>query len=544
LSKRIIRIILFILIAAILLHGCGLPLLPVATPQPTPEVVEPEEPEPEEPVVVIPPTPGSFTLRYEPEHTLFTMNPITARNRDNIVLGTLIYESLFILDDNLRAVPLLCESWETEDNVTFTIRILPDISMHDGSTLTADDVVYSLRQARARGRHMSKLRMVSSVSAEDEHTVIIVLESPNARFIRLLDIPIIKSGTIDYRIPPGTGPYIFPNPEAMQLTRFISYRNFDDLPLTTIHLLECNDTDLTDFFDNGRLSLLWDDPTDAFDVRINRQHEARFYNTTAIQYIGFNANSNVLRYQDVRRAIGCSIERQYIVDNIMNVPRPGQAIAAPTALSPVFDMYDPDWDIRGDPMTEMAALIGRVGLEDHFHESFLAMPDGYGNFSRFSLNFIVNIENAHKLNAANRIADNLRQYGFNVNVRGLQWTAFIEALEEGDFDMFYGETLIGADFDLSPLLLPGEGNLNFGRTGTTAFKPLIDSFLAAETQEEVSYAGEQLNLAIMQHAPFIPILYKRYAIYTPTGVLTSAFPGQSGVFHNFQDWVLDLYMLN
>jgi len=529
-----------------LVQGCMLPFLPVAAPQPVAEVAEPEdEPEEDEPVVVIPPQPGQFTLRYEPEHNNFTMNPITARNRDNIVLGSLLYESLFILDDYLRPVPILCENWETDDFITYTFDLYPDIAMHDGSSLTADDVTYSLRQAMQRGRHSNKLRSVSSINSTDDLTVTIVLNSPNARFIRLLDIPIIKSGSIDYRIPPGTGPYIFPTSDAMQLTRFRSHRNYNDLPLSTIYLLECYDSDLTDFFDDGRLSLLWDDPTSAFDIRINRQHEPRLFNTTAIQYIGFNAHSPVLRHQDIRRAIGCSIERQYIVDNIMNVPRPGQAIPAHVAFSPIFDLYDPAWEDRQmDPLIEMAALVERIGLEDRFNESFLAMPDGYGNFTRFTLDFIVNIENSHKLIAANRIADNLRQYGFNVNVRGLQWTDFIKELEAGTFDMYYGEILLGADFDLSPLLLPGDENINYGRTGNTAYKPLIDAFLAASTQEEVSEAGAQLNLAILQAAPFIPILYKKYAVYTPPGVLTGAAPGQSGVFHNFQDWSIDLYMLN
>jgi len=240
----------------LLLQGCWLNILPTATPQPTPVVEEPEEEdeEPEEPPVVIPPTPGQFTLRYEPEHNGFTMNPITARNRDNIVLSSLLYESLFILDDTLRAVPLLCEDWYTEDNVTFVFEILPDIAMHDGSLLTADDVAYSIRQARQRGRHTSKLRSISSVDSDGELTVTIELNSPNARFIRSLDIPIIKTGTIEYRIPPGTGPYVFPNPESMQLTRFRGYRYFDELPLNTIHLVECYDSDLTDFFDNGRIS--------------------------------------------------------------------------------------------------------------------------------------------------------------------------------------------------------------------------------------------------------------------------------------------------
>jgi len=462
------------------------------------------------------------------------------------MLTSLLYESLFILDENLTAIPLLCAEWDSEDFTTFTFKILPDIAMHDGSVLTADDVVYSLRQAmnHQRSRHRNKLRQIESINSEEELTITITLTSPNARFIRLLDIPIIKNGSVDSRVPPGTGPYYFLIPDSMRLDRFLGYRHFEDLPLTTIYLIECQDSDLTEFFDSGLISLLWDDPAGAFDIRINMLHESHLYNTTALQYLGFNANSTALRNPDVRRAIGCAIDRQYIVENIMTVPRPGQTVAAPVAVSPIFDLYDTLWERRGDPLNEMGVLIDRAGLEDYYNESFLAMPDGAGGFRRFSLDFIVNIENTHKVAAAHFISDNLRQFGFNVNVRELQWTDFINVLQSGDFDMFYGETQLGADFDFSPLLLPGDDYLNFGNTGNNAYRPLINSFLAASTPEDVSFAGEQINLAILQGAPFIPILYKRYAIYTPMGAVTGAAPSQSGVFLNFHKWSIDLMELN
>ena len=542
---RIMRITtIIILISTILLTGCWIPyrpnLLSQITPEPPADIELPDldNTKPEDP-----PRPGRFTLRYE---TGFTMNPILALNRDNIALTSLLYESLFILNDNLAAVPMLCEDWFSDDNTTFTFEIMPEIQMHDGTELDADDVAYSIRQAmnNSRSKFRNKLRSIESVTSNGELTITITLNAPNARFTRLLDIPIIKNGSIDSRIPPGTGPYVFPHDEAMSLNRFRGYRFYEELPLSTIHLLECSDSDLTRLFDSGELSLLWDDPAGAFDIRLNRAHEPRLYNTTVIQYIGFNTNSFALRSPDVRRAIGCAIDRQHIVENIMNVPRSGQTVAAPVAISPIFDMYDPEWEARGDLLAEMGALLELAGLQDYFSESFLAMPDGMGGYRRFSLNFIVNIENSHKLAAVTAIADSLRQFGFDIVVRTLPWGDFVEALETGKFDMYYGETQLGADFDLSPLLLPGENNLNFGNTGNTVFRPFIQNFLYAPTQEEVSYTGEQLNLTVTQLAPFIPILYKRHAIYSHMGAITGAAPSQSGVFHNFHEWSIDLLMLN
>ena len=542
--RHTVKILLLILMLSpiILLHGCIMPNLPEFT-SPAAQPPDIEEEVPPQADILAPPEvvrPGRFILRYSSESS---MNPIVAVNRDNINLTSLIFESLFVLNNELIAEPLLVYQWHTEDNITFTFEILPDIAMHDGSTLTADDVAYSIRQASQQGRHTEKLRSISNIDSDGELTVTIELNAANARFTRLLDIPIIKEGSIGSHLPPGTGPYIYLGPSAFRLIRFSQHRYADYFPLTSIHLRECYDNELTTLFDDGGLSLLWDDPTGVYNLRLNRLHEPRFYNTTAFQYIGFNVNTPALRNQDVRRAIGNSINRQLIVDEVMSVPRSGQTIAAPVAISPIFDMYDPMWEHIGqDPLIEMAYLLERAGLEDVDYDGFLEFIYGTGSWSAFTLDFIVNIENSHRVAAANVIADTLIRNGINTHVRAIPWALFIDELEDGNFDMFFGETMLGADFDLSPLLLPGP--LNFGGTASTSFEPFIRNFLAASTPEEVSLAGHHLINEIRITAPFAPILYKRHAFYTPIGVVGGASPSQSSIFRNFQDWTVDLLMLN
>jgi len=543
-KKRPIFTILILLFTVTFTSGCWLPIMPQFNPPPLPElpVFEPRDPIEQEPALAAaaPGQPGQFTLRYEPEAT---MNPILTLNRDNISLTSLLYENLFILDENLIEVPLLVREWYSEDNETFTLHIHSDILMHDGDLLTAADVTYSINRARQRGRHVNKLRTITNVSSDGEHTVIITIEAPNARFVRLLDIPVIRNGTIDERIPPGSGPFMFPHPEAMRLVLFRQHRHYAQMPLSTIHLRQCSDGELSGLFDEGFLSLLWDDPTGAFDIRINRMHEPRFFETTSLQFLGFNANSPILRIDDVRRAISSSIDRQYIVENIKNMPRAGQTVASPLAISPMFDMYDPEWEPRHDPIHEMSVLINRAGLLDFNYDGFFEVPDGFGGFNPFTLDFIVNVENSHKVAAAEKIASDLRLFGIDVNVRTLPWANFIEALDEGNFDIYYGEVQIGADFDLSPLLLSGDNSVNFGGTARNEFASMIRDFLAASTEEEMSIAGRALVDGIRFDAPFAPILYKRHAIYTPTGVVVGATPSQSGVFHNFHEWSIDLLQL-
>jgi len=484
-----------------------------------------------------PPLSGRFTLRYDPNSPL---NPITTMSMDNILLSSLLYESLFVLDGNLTAEPMLCESWATEDNTTFVFEIKPNIAMNDGTWLGADDVAYSLKQAMLKGRFTNRFKTVVSVASDGELSVTVVLSAPNSRFINLLDVPIIKSGSIDSFNPPGTGPYIFAGAEAMRLDKASRHRNFFDMPVTVIYLRECEDNELTELFDDGDLSLLWDDPSDAFDIRINRLPEKRFYNTTALQFVGFNGRAGVMRDPDVRRAVSCSIDREYIVDNILTRQ---QATPSPLALPPDFYLYDKAWEYRYyEPLVEMTLLLVSAGLEDFNDDSFLEISDGFDGYRDFSVDFIVNNENIFRIQIAHKIADTLKRNGFNITVRELPWENYLAELKAGHFDMYYAEIVLGADFDFSPLLLPG--SLNYGKTASTEYLPLIDDFLAARSDYGVKYAAQRLCDEITKYTPFAPVLYKKYAVYFPMGAISGADPSPSGVFRNFSNWTIDLMMLN
>ena len=533
----LIIFVLIILSPALLLQGCEFFEEPAELPtmaESSPPIVFP----PPEAPTRNPSAPGQFTIRYVPG---VPVNPITSLTGDNIVLSSLLYEGLFTLDGNLNAKPVLCASWSTEDSITYTFVIKEGIAMNDGSLLTADDVVYTLRQAKQTGLFVNQLSIIKSIEidTDEELSITIVLNSANSRLIQLLDVPIIKNGSIDDQIPPGTGPYMFPGTGAMRLIRFAGYRDFEKLPLSTIYLLECGDYELAELFDGGSLSLLWDDPADSLNIILNRHNEIRYYDTTALQFIGYNSRSVILSNPDVRRAIGSSINRQYIVENII----PGQSLPAPLALSSAYRLYDKQWEQKFfDPLREMSALLSRADLEDFDNDSFLKYPDGFGGYIKISLDFIVNSNNPYKVSAAHRIADTLKLYGLEIIVRELSWDSFLEALNTGTFDMYYGEIILSADFDLSPLLLP-DSKHNYGLTGAEYYRPLIENFLSAQTAEDERSAAESLCDQINLNAPFVPILYKRYMIYTPIGAVTGAAPSQSGVFNNFANWKIDLTMV-
>lgn len=73
---------------------------------------------------------------------------------------TLIYDTLLSKDSSGECLPWLAESFEeSEDGLTYTFTLRPDIRWQDGESLTAEDVAFTFAYHEAQ---TSRLRSSSS----------------------------------------------------------------------------------------------------------------------------------------------------------------------------------------------------------------------------------------------------------------------------------------------------------------------------------------------------------------------------------------------
>ena len=143
-----------------------------------------------------------------------TMDPILATSSIDYTRHRAHYNSLVQLNDKVLPQPELAEEFSSNDNATeYTFKIRKDVVFHDGSKLSADDVVWSMQ------RHLGKdSKSVVKPLAEgvkewkkvDSHTVKAILKSPDADLATVLGVfqfKIVKKDTTDWQNPPGTGPF-------------------------------------------------------------------------------------------------------------------------------------------------------------------------------------------------------------------------------------------------------------------------------------------------------------------------------------------------
>ena len=157
------------------------------------------------------------------------LDPSLTFRRAELQVCVSLFDTLLVIEeDELR--PSLAHDWEQEKAwLRFWLR--PDVRFHDGSFLTADSVVYSLRRMAA-GPMSAVFGQIAEVRATGDLQVEIRLASPNSLFAYALATPhasIYSERSItfgDSRVAHiGTGPFRLQqwDDERLRLARNTSY---------------------------------------------------------------------------------------------------------------------------------------------------------------------------------------------------------------------------------------------------------------------------------------------------------------------------------
>ena len=459
----------------------------------------------------------SFALPYLAGETA---DPITCADGAQRTLGTLLYEGLFTLDPGFRPHAVLAESWSYDSaKRTYTITVHQDVLFSDGTELTAKDVVYSLKRAMASTRYGARLADISSVSGSG-HTVTLRLKADNAAFTSRLDVPIIKNGSGSRTFPIGTGPYYYLNDDTgRHLALSPDWWQKKAMPLDRIELVRCKNTDTMSYaFYAREIQLLMCDLTSTSTSNVYGSGNYTDAATTTMQFLGLNTNRAPLNDPALRRALSLGIDRQNCVSAFLL----GHGHPAQFPLSPADALYPKVLDVAYSP--------------DNF-DTAMAQA-GYADGKTVRLTLLVNKENSFKVDAAKRIAEDLSRHDLQITVRALSWENYLTALQTGDFDLYYGECRLTADWDLRSLIGTG-GTINYGGYTDAQTDSLLRDCLSADAAGRHA-AMLALCTHLQETAPILPICFKNVSVLLPSDAVESITPTAANPFYDLADWQLNM----
>ena len=124
---------------------------------------------------------GAESFRWASANDITTLDPHA--NPDAFCDGVLhaVYERLAVRDQAYNLVPALATRWQQVNPTTLRFFLRPGVRFHDGSVMTADDVVFSLeRVRRPTSDHKEAMAGVKTVVKVDAMTVDVISEKPMA----------------------------------------------------------------------------------------------------------------------------------------------------------------------------------------------------------------------------------------------------------------------------------------------------------------------------------------------------------------------------
>jgi peptide/nickel transport system substrate-binding protein len=274
------------------------------------------------------------TLRMGIAHgsTTDTLDPGVAEHVFTQVFIQALHAYLTEIAPDGSLVGELAESWEaTPDAVTWTFRLRPGVTFHDGRSVTAADVIASLDYHRGEASTSAAKSIVAPIAemrAEGDGVVVVTLSAGNADFPVIVSdyhLPIMPStdGRIDVTSMVGAGPFVFESFEPgvrATATRNPNYfkeglPHFDGIEMLSIIDAAARQSAIV----SGQVDVI--DQVDLTTVgMLERSGDLNILSLNGGQHFGFPMDTRAAPFSDpnVRLALKLSIDRQQLVDTILN----------------------------------------------------------------------------------------------------------------------------------------------------------------------------------------------------------------------------------
>jgi len=338
-----------------------------------------------------------------------------------------VFDTLVEPDQELQMQPALAESWETsEDGLTWTFELRDGVTWHNGRDFVAEDVAYSYN--RIIDEELSnayRFESVESVTAVDEDTVEIKVSRPTPNL--LANIGAFKGMAIVARENVEDGS-IGENPIGTGAFRFDSYSPGDSLSLVrnddywggdvaldgvTFRFVSEPTVALTNL-QGGQVH--WTDNLPPQQVeQLTGSDDITVEAVASNDYWYFAANQARPPFDDprVRQALAFGIDREQITEAAtFGLATPNQtAIPEGSAFAIDYSPYERD-------VEKAKALLQEAGVSD------------------LTVDFMVTNEYPETVTAAQVIQSQLKEVGVDVQIRTLDFAAWLDQQGQGNFDVF------------------------------------------------------------------------------------------------------------
>jgi peptide/nickel transport system substrate-binding protein len=381
----------------------------------------------------MPPRPDTHRLVVGVGNAPVTLDPGVGIDEASQRIHQLVFSSLMKTGPDLRVVPDLASSLDTDDGQEYRVTVPAGVRFHDGRELTAADIVYTFRRfldpAFASSRK-GAYRDLESVEAIGRYAVLFRLRTPSAAFpISLTDMGIVPegSGPTLARTPIGSGPYrlvTFVPDDRVELDAFAGYYRGAPANSGVVLKVVPDDTMRGLELRNGSVDLVVNDLSPDLVHSLQRTGRLQVVSGpgTDYAYVGLNLRDPVLADVRVRRALAHAINRADLVRHL----RRGLAREADSIIPPMSWAHAADLPAYGHDPAQAMALLDAAGYPD---------PDGDGPRPRLRLTLKTSTTEAYRLQAA-VLQQQLKAVGIALDLRSYEFATLFADVVAGNVQLY------------------------------------------------------------------------------------------------------------
>lgn len=343
-----------------------------------------------------------------------------------------IFEGLVKPNSDGEMIPAVAEKYTlSEDGTTYTFTLREGVKFHNGQTVTAEDVVYSINRCAAVPEGQEKplvaaFSAVKSVEALDEKTVAVTIAQRDLEFISYMTAAIIPA---DYEnqdtAPVGTGPFKFVSRTPQQDFVMERFEDYWGAPawLDKVTYKICENADALVMNLNGGSIDLCAHLTSAQASQLNQNFQVLEGTMNLVQAIYLNNQAKPFDNQLVRQALCYAIDRQGIMDMVAD----GHGTAVGSSIYPAFTKYFlPELvDKYPHDVAKAKELLAQAGYPDGF-DMTISVPNNY----------------QPHMDTAEVVAEQLREAGIRVTIQPVEWSTWLDTIYNG---RQFQATVVGVD---------------------------------------------------------------------------------------------------
>ena len=431
-------------------------------------------------------------------------------------IRSLMFNSLVKKDEKLDYVGDLAQEIKTsEDGKIITFVLRGNVKFHNGKILTSADVKYTFDELFKSRSYKAgaffeivgsgKVPQIAAIKTPSLKIVNFVLSRASLRrqfLSNLAMIPVIPEGSIARQSaqPTGTGPFKFVNFDQIQ--NFVEFQAnseyFEGSPkIQNILVKTVTDANaLQAELLNGGVDIApfpnYLSPDVLKSLGQNPKLKVEQFNGSNIDYLGFNTQSSVLKNIKIRQAIAYAIDREKIINELLQ----GQAKIAHSIL----------------PIESWAYFEGTKYSYNPAKAKQLVKESGYRNEL---ITFKFSAGNASVSQYAQVIQNSLREIGLNVEIEVLEPHILRGQLSLGQFQMNTGKW-VGGNQD--PIFLkdlfatdaiPGKkaSCCNRSRYTNPEFDKIIEESLLTADREKAKVLFAKAQQIVSNDLPLLPLWY-------------------------------------